>query len=95
MKNLVARQQPYQDRQFYNEQVKAGISKHVKLHDAIENPASSAAACLNVLGYLNQHPQFIQPFSRHFGLDIDEVIEFPTGANLGASTWRIRPTPSC
>ncbi|WP_157270147.1 PGN_0703 family putative restriction endonuclease [Azohydromonas aeria] len=87
MKSLIARQQSYRDRQFYNEHVKAGISRNVKLHDAIDNPASSAAACLNVLGYLNQNPGFIQPFFHSFGLEIEEVIGFPSGVDFGGEVY--------
>jgi len=77
------------DKQFYNEHIRTfeGISANVKLHDHIDNPMSSATSCLNVLGYLNQNKDEIIPFFKNFGVEIDEVIEFPSGVNYGGEVY--------
>lgn len=75
-------QEKYRNNQFYNDKIRAGISANVKLHDEIHNPLSSAAACLNVLGYLNQNPGEIIPFFKEFGLQIDELMDFPSGVDV-------------
>jgi hypothetical protein len=75
-------QEKYRGNQFYNDKILTGISANVKLHDEVHNPLSSAAACLNVLGYLNQNKAEIIPFFKEFGLALDEVIDFPSGADV-------------
>jgi len=70
-------QKKYKNRQFVNENILSGISSNVKLHDKVKNVRSSAAACLNVMGYLNQHQNDIIPFFSQFGLSIEEVLPFP------------------
>jgi hypothetical protein len=59
------------------------IDSKVRLHPALGNPKSSAAACINVLGYLSKHPQELLKFLNSFDLDVDEVVKFPTGSELG------------
>ncbi len=70
-------QQSYSSNQFVNGNILIGISKNVKIHDELMNVRSSAAAFLNVFGYLNQHQQDIIPFFQYFGLIIHKVIPFP------------------
>lgn len=74
-------QKEYLKKQFVNENILKGISTNVKLHDEVKNVRSSAAACLNVLGYLNQHQNDIIPFFNQFGLNIQKVIDFPTNVD--------------
>ncbi len=80
-------QEQYREKQFYNNSIPNGISKNVKLHDEINNPLSSAAACLNVMGYLNKNTDRIIPFFKFFGLNIDHVIPFPKGADIGGEIY--------
>jgi hypothetical protein len=82
-------QEKYRNNQFYNEKIcqRNGISKNVKLHDEINNPLSSAAACLNVMGYLNQNQDKIIPFFNYFGLDIENILSFPSGVNLHGENY--------
>jgi hypothetical protein len=87
MKTSKDYQEQYRDKQFYNDRIPSGISEKVKLHDEVNNPLSSAAACLNILGYLNQHRQEIIPFFGTFGLDIEEVPEFPSGADVQGEVY--------
>jgi len=80
-------QEQYREKQFYSNFIPNAISKGVKLHDEINNPLSSAAACLNVLGYLNINPERIIPFFNFFGLNIDNLISFPKGVNIGGEIY--------
>ena len=80
-------QENYRKNQFYNEKILLGISKNVKLHDEYLNPLSSAASCLNVMGYLNQNKEKIIPFFNEFGLKIDELIDFPFNADVGGEIY--------
>jgi hypothetical protein len=80
-------QEKYRKNQFYNNAILTGISENVKLHDEVQNPLSSAAACLNVFGYLNQNLSKIIPFFKEFGVLIDEVIDFPSGINLDGEIY--------
>lgn len=75
-------QKRYKERQFVNEKVLQGISKSVKLPKEVLNVRSSAAACLNVCDYLNQHPEDIIPFFYKIGLDIQRFLPFPQNANI-------------
>ena len=76
-------QKEYSKKQFVNENILKGISNNVKLHDEVNNVRSSAAACLNVLGYLNQHENDIIPFFNKIGLNIQKVINFPQNVVYG------------
>lgn len=74
-------QKNFSDKQFVNENILKGISPNVKLHNELMHIRSSAASCINVFGYLNQHPENIIPFFNQLGLDIQKVIDFPTNVN--------------
>jgi len=76
-------QKRYVDKQFVNKNILNGISAKVKLHNELMNVRSSAASCINVCGYLNQHPDDITPFFNQFGLNIKRYINFPTDVNYG------------
>lgn len=80
-------QKKYADRQFVNENILNGISPNVKLHNELMHIRSSAASCLNVFGYLNQHPQDITCFFKQLGLGIQKVIDFPTNVNYGGEIY--------
>lgn len=70
-------QKEYSKKQFVYENILKGISTNVKFHNALMNVRSSAAACLNVLVYLNHNPNDIIPFFNQIGLNIQKVIDFP------------------
>ena len=80
-------QKKYSGRQFINENIRTGISPNVKLHNELMHIRSSAASCLNVFGYLNQHPDEITPFFNQFGLSIQRVIDFPTNINYDGEIY--------
>lgn len=75
-------QKKFTNQKFVNNQVRNGISDKVKLHEEINNVRSSAAACLNVMGYLNQHQKDIIPFFNKIRLNIQTVIPFPSNVNF-------------
>ena len=70
-------QKKFSSRQFVNENIFSGISANVKFHNELMHIRSSAAACLNVFGYLNQHQKDIIPFYKQIGLNIKRIIDFP------------------
>jgi hypothetical protein len=80
-------QKKFSGNQFVNENIRSGISANVKLHNELMHIRSSAASCLNVCGYLNQHPDDIIPFFNQFGLNIQKVIDFPTNVNYGGEIY--------
>jgi len=80
-------QKKYVNRQFVNDDILKGISDSVKLHDEVRNVRSSAAACLNVFGFLNQHPSDIIPFFSKIGLDIQSIISFPSNADFNGEVY--------
>ena len=81
-------QSRWADRQFFDRSVLDYIDlEHVTLHREVYNPMSSQASCLNVMGYLNHHPDDIKSFFSGFSIDITEVIDFPTGVDLGGEIY--------
>jgi len=80
-------QKEYSKKQFVNENILKGISTNVKFHNELENVRSSAAACFNVLGYLNHNPNDIIPFFNQIGLNIQKVIDFPHPVVYGGERY--------
>jgi hypothetical protein len=73
-----------------NEFLKSGaIDPDVQVHDEAErHPLSSAGSCINVLGSLTFKPIELTNFLNSFGLNINQVIKFPTGANIGGRVYQ-------
>ena len=67
---------------FFDRTVLNNIPKDAKLHDDIENVKSNAAACVNVLGNIAKDQEGVINFLNTFGLGVQEIIPFPTGASL-------------
>jgi hypothetical protein len=81
-------QRKFQDHCIYDKTVFENIDPKVKLHDQTkENPLSSAAACLNVLGSLMNKPAELLTFLNHFGLEIEMLYEFPSDAKVGCRSY--------
>ena len=76
-------QKEYSKKQFVYGNILKGISTNVKFHNELENVRSSAAACLNVLVYLNHNPNDIISFFNQIGLNIQKVINFPKNVVCG------------
>ena len=65
------------------------IDPAVKLHDeTIRHPLSSSAACLNVIGSLANKPDGLINFLGSFGLEIEELLEFPSPVSFGERIYR-------
>lgn len=79
----------YRGKNIYEPTVFDHIDPSVKIHDeAYENPLSSAASCLNVLGAMAQKPGDLLAYLNSFGLKIQQLLLFPTGANVGEEIYR-------
>lgn len=65
------------------------IDPSVKLHDeTIRHPLSSSAACLNVIGSMANKPGELIKFLGTFGLEIEDLIEFPSPVSFGDRLYR-------
>lgn len=65
------------------------IDPSVKLHDeTIRHPLSSSAACLNVIGSMANKPGELIKFLGSFGLEIEELLEFPSPVSFGDRLYR-------
>lgn len=84
-------QKQFSSRLLFDPSVLDRIDRMVKVHEeAGGNPLSSAAACLNVIGSLSTDPKGLKKFLESFGLVIEELYEFPTGAELGGRVYQDR-----
>jgi len=77
----------YQDRwsnnSIFDESLLGHIDNKAQLHRELRsNTLSSAAACLNVLSNIKDKPDDIKQFFQCFSLEIDQVLNFPTGVNI-------------
>ena len=76
-------QKQFSNKLLYDNKIFDNIDPKVKLHkETKDNPLSSSAACLNVLGSLANNPEELKRFLNNFNLDIQDIIEFPSGANV-------------
>ena len=68
----------------YDNAVFERIDPNVKLHDETKrHPLSSSAACINVIGSLSNEPGGLIKFLGSFGLQIEELLDFPSGVSFG------------
>jgi len=82
-------QNTYREKNIYDPTVFNNIDSVVKIHDqAYDNPLSSAASCLNVLGSMAQMPDDLLPYLNSFGLNIQKLIPFPSSADVGGETYK-------
>ncbi|MBF0548078.1 MAG: hypothetical protein HQM08_26810 [Candidatus Riflebacteria bacterium] len=89
MKKLsISYQSKFSDRLIYDKSVFERIDPSVKIHEETKrNPLSSSAACLNVIGALSNEPSSLRKFLNTFGLQIDEIIPFPSPANVAGRIY--------
>ena len=71
----------------YNNSVLYDISESVHLHSELNNPKSSAAACINVLGNLKYDKNNLREFLNSFDLNIEEILDFPKGVDIGGEIY--------
>lgn len=82
-----AYQARWSSRTLYDRAVLSDIGKRVQLHTELDHVLSSASACLNVLGNLRNDASSLTRFLNCFGLEIEEVIPFPTDCTIGGETY--------
>jgi len=71
-------QKQFADHLIFDPSVLESIDPAAKLHDeTVRHPLSSSAACLNVIGSLANNPGGLIRFLRSFGLEIEDLYEFP------------------
>ena len=80
-------QKKWSRKNIYDRNILSSIGTRVQLHKEIDNVLSSAAACLNVFGALNKNPNELRDFLNQFGLDIQEIIKFPSGCNIDGEEY--------
>jgi hypothetical protein len=84
-------QKQFDNNLIYDESVFDNIDVKAKLHEETkDNPLSSAASCLNVLGALVNEPEELKCFLNHFNLDIEQVFEFPSNCNIDGQIYKDR-----
>jgi len=61
----------------------------IALHNEIDNPLSSQAACLNVLGYLakSENKKLLMKFLNNLNIHVDDIFEFPSGVDLNGEKY--------
>ncbi len=78
-------QKKWIDNQFFSKNTLNKISSKVQLHTELNNVRSSAAACINVLGNLDRND--LKNFLNSFDLEIDNIIDFPSTANISGEIY--------
>jgi len=82
-------QSKWTKQQLFDPSIVSNVGSNVKLHNQINHPLSSAASCLNVLGYLS-HPnrkEELKRFLNFFDIGVENIIDFPGGVNLGGEEY--------
>jgi len=82
-------QKRFGDKLIFDQGVFENIDSQAKLHgETKDNPLSSAASCLNVLGSLMNEPEELKSFLNHFNLDIETIIKFPSNSDVGGRIYK-------
>lgn len=82
-------QKHFSDKLIFDQGVFENIDSQAKLHEETkDNPLSSAASCLNVLGSLMNEPEELKCFLNHFNLDIETVIKFPSNSDVDGQIYK-------
>lgn len=84
-------QKKFEPRLIFDESVFQRIDPAVKLHEETKrHPLSSCAACLNVIGSMASDPAELARFLGSFGLEIEELYEFPSPVCFEGRTYHDR-----
>lgn len=84
-------QAQFSNRLLYDPSVLERIDPHARLHEETKtHPLSSSAACLNVIGSLSNSPAGLIHLLGAFGLELDEILEFPSPVSFGNRLYRDR-----
>lgn len=82
-------QKRFNEKLIFDQCIFEDIGPQAKLHkETKDNPLSSAASCLNVLGSLMNEPEELKRFLNHFNLDIETIIEFPSNCDVGGQIYK-------
>ena len=76
--------------QFFDASIRNNIDPKVKLHTELNHVRSSAASCIYVLGNLGKTENIndLIIFLNHFGLNVEEIIPFPSGEYIGGKHYK-------
>jgi hypothetical protein len=81
-------QRQFMPQLIFDESVFQRIDPTVKLHEETKgHPLSSCAACLNVIGSMANDPAELTQFLGSFGLEIEELYEFPSPVCFDGRTY--------
>ncbi|MBM3299781.1 MAG: hypothetical protein FJY85_07485, partial [Deltaproteobacteria bacterium] len=82
-------QKQFSGRMIFDPSVFEGIDPAARLHEETrDNPLSSSAACLNMIGSLANKPDELIRFFGAFGLEIEELYKFPSPVAFGNRIYR-------
>jgi len=82
-------QKRFSDKLIFDQSIFENIDSQAILHgETKDNPLSSAASCLNVLGSLMNEPEELKRFLNYFNLDIETIIEFPSNCDVGGQIYK-------
>ncbi len=82
-------QKRFKNKLIFDLDIFENIDSQAKLHkETKDNPLSSAASCLNVLGSLMNKPEELKCFLNHFNLEIEKIIKFPSDSNVGGQIYK-------
>ena len=82
-------QKRFAERLIFDPSILDGIDPAARLHAlTTTHPQSSSAACLNVLGSMAHDPRGLARFLGCFGLEIEELYEFPSPVDFGGRVYR-------
>ena len=77
-------QKQFASKLIFDESILERIDPVVKLHgETKHHPLSSSASCLNVIGSLSNKSAELTKFLNEFGLEIKELLEFPSPVSFG------------
>jgi hypothetical protein len=77
-------QKQFSDRLIFEPSIFDKIDPAAKIHEQTKrHPLSSCAACLNVIGSISTDPAELKTFLASFGLEIEELYEFPCPLDFG------------
>ena len=80
-------QEQYRHRQFYDEGFRRNLDDNLEFHKEINNPMSSAAACVNVMGGIASNKSDLIAFLNYYGLGVEDIIPFHRGMTYDRRTY--------
>ena len=82
-------QNQFTEKLIFDQSVLDRIDPSATLHnETFSHPLSSSAACLNVIGSLSDKPGELAKFLNAFGLEVEEILEFPSPVSFGKRLYK-------